>query len=62
MRQAAILGKPVSSALSPVLHRAAYRALGLEWAYHAIECDEIRARTRRPPVYKSTATHRQQAT
>jgi shikimate dehydrogenase len=23
-----------------VLHRAAYAALGLDWAYHAIECDE----------------------
>jgi shikimate dehydrogenase len=36
-----VLGKPVAHSLSPVLHRAAYRALGLTgWSYQAIECDE----------------------
>jgi shikimate dehydrogenase len=42
-RRAAVLGSPVAHSLSPVLHRAAYRALGLDdWAYEAIECDEAR--------------------
>ena len=41
--RAAVLGSPVAHSLSPVLHLAAYRALGLEgWAYEAIECDELR--------------------
>ncbi len=36
-----MLGKPIGHSLSPVLHRAAYRALGLTgWSYTAIECDE----------------------
>lgn len=36
-----MLGKPIGHSLSPVLHRAAYRALGLAgWSYTAIECDE----------------------
>jgi shikimate dehydrogenase len=36
-----VLGRPVGHSLSPVLHRAAYRALGLEdWTYTAIDCDE----------------------
>lgn len=40
-RCAAVLGKPVGHSLSPVLHRAAYQALGLTgWRYEAIECDE----------------------
>lgn len=34
-----MLGKPISHSLSPVLHRAAYRALGLPWSYEAIETD-----------------------
>jgi shikimate dehydrogenase len=39
--RAAVLGSPVSHSLSPVLHQAAYRALGLTaWTYEAIECDE----------------------
>ena len=36
----AVLGKPVAHSLSPVLHRAAYDALGLDWSYDAIEVDE----------------------
>ncbi len=36
-----MLGSPVSHSLSPVLHTAAYTALGLTWwRYEAIECDE----------------------
>jgi len=39
--KAAVLGSPIAHSLSPVLHRAAYRALGLTgWSYQAIECDE----------------------
>jgi len=39
--RAAVLGKPIAHSLSPVLHRAAYAALGLGgWSYEAIECDE----------------------
>ena len=38
-----MLGSPVAHSLSPVLHAAAYQALGLAgWAYEAIECDEAR--------------------
>ncbi|MCW2878531.1 MAG: shikimate 5-dehydrogenase [Sphaerisporangium sp.] len=40
-RRAAVLGSPIAHSLSPVLHRAAYEALGLRgWSYDAIECDE----------------------
>lgn len=42
VRRAAVLGSPVAHSLSPVLHRAAYAALGLDWTYEAIECDEAR--------------------
>ena len=39
--KAAVLGSPITHSLSPVLHRAAYQALGLTgWTYQAIECDE----------------------
>ncbi|HUD76248.1 MAG TPA: shikimate dehydrogenase [Streptosporangiaceae bacterium] len=38
-RRAAVLGSPIAHSLSPALHRAAYRELGLEgWSYDAIEC------------------------
>ncbi|MFC4949663.1 shikimate dehydrogenase [Pseudonocardia sp. GCM10023141] len=38
---AAVLGSPVAHSLSPVLHTAAYRALGLDdWTYDRHECDE----------------------
>jgi shikimate dehydrogenase len=41
--RAAVLGSPIAHSLSPVLHTAAYRALGLaDWSYQAIECDEDR--------------------
>ncbi|RSM61254.1 shikimate dehydrogenase [Amycolatopsis sp. WAC 01376] len=39
-RKAAILGKPVEHSLSPVLHGAAFRALGLDgWTYERVEMD-----------------------
>ncbi|MBC6448568.1 shikimate dehydrogenase [Actinokineospora xionganensis] len=42
-RRAAVLGSPVDHSLSPVLHNAAYAALGLtDWTYERIECDEAR--------------------
>jgi shikimate dehydrogenase len=38
-----VLGSPIAHSLSPVLHTAAYQALGLtDWTYEAIECDEAR--------------------
>jgi shikimate dehydrogenase len=33
-----VLGSPIEHSLSPVLHRAAYAELGLDWTYRAIEC------------------------
>jgi shikimate dehydrogenase len=39
--RAAVLGSPIAHSLSPVLHRAAYRALGLtDWDYAKHECAE----------------------
>ncbi|PXY19212.1 shikimate dehydrogenase [Prauserella muralis] len=39
-RRAAVLGKPVRHSLSPVLHGAAYAALGLHgWSYERVELD-----------------------
>ena len=38
MRRAAVLGRPVAHSLSPLLHRAAYAALGLtDWTYDALD-------------------------
>ncbi len=40
-RRAAVIGHPVSHSLSPVMHRAAYVALGLGgWAYDARDVEE----------------------
>jgi shikimate dehydrogenase len=36
----AILGKPVTHSLSPVIHAAAYEVLGLDWQYSAFEVGE----------------------
>lgn len=36
----AVLGQPIAHSLSPALHRAAYRELGLDWRYDAIEVAE----------------------
>lgn len=35
----AVLGSPIGHSQSPVLHRAAYQALGLDWRYDAYEVD-----------------------
>ncbi|MFJ8053969.1 shikimate dehydrogenase [Streptomyces luteogriseus] len=40
-RRAAVLGSPIAHSLSPVLHRTAYRELGLaDWTYDRYEVDE----------------------
>ncbi|OON82109.1 shikimate dehydrogenase [Streptomyces tsukubensis] len=40
-RRAAVLGSPIAHSLSPVLHRAAFAALGLgAWSYDRFEIDE----------------------
>lgn len=39
-RRAGVLGSPIQHSLSPLLHRAAYEGLGLDWAYDAYEVDE----------------------
>jgi shikimate dehydrogenase len=36
----AVLGSPIAHSLSPVLHRAAYAELGLDWEYDAVEVGE----------------------
>ena len=44
-RRAAVLGHPVAHSLSPVLHRAAYAALGLDgWRYDALDTTEEQLR------------------
>ena len=38
-RRAAVLGSPIEHSLSPVLHNAGYRALGMsDWEYGRFEC------------------------
>lgn len=39
-RRCAVLGSPIAHSLSPVIHRAAYRQLGLDWEYTAHEVSE----------------------
>ena len=54
-RSAAVLGHPVDHSLSPVLHGAAYRALGLAgWTYERIDCDEAML----PAVVDDSPGHR----
>ncbi len=36
MTRCAVLGDPIEHSLSPVLHRAAYAELGLDWRYDAV--------------------------
>ena len=38
-RRCAVLGSPIAHSLSPVLHRAAYAELGLDWSYEAVEVE-----------------------
>lgn len=35
-----MLGRPIGHSLSPLLHRAAYAALGLDWRYDAVDIGE----------------------
>jgi shikimate dehydrogenase len=42
VRRCAVLGSPIEHSLSPILHRAAYAHLGLNWTYDRIEVDELR--------------------
>ncbi len=37
--RAAVLGHPIAHSLSPVLHRAAYAELGLDWSYEALDVE-----------------------
>lgn len=39
-RRAAVLGSPIEHSLSPVLHRAAYAQLGMDWTYEAVDVTE----------------------
>jgi shikimate dehydrogenase len=39
-RRCAVVGSPIEHSLSPVLHRAAYDAVGLDWRYDAFELTE----------------------
>ena len=39
-RRAGVLGHPIAHSLSPALHRAAYRELGLDWQYEAYDVTE----------------------
>ncbi|ONH34609.1 shikimate dehydrogenase [Protofrankia sp. BMG5.30] len=38
--RAAVAGMPIAHSLSPVMHHAAYRALGIDWDYTAVACDD----------------------
>lgn len=40
---AGVIGRPVRHSLSPVLHNAAFRAAGLDWAYVAFDVPDGRA-------------------
>lgn len=56
-RRAGVLGAPVAHSLSPVLHRAAYRALGLDgWRYDAHLVDEAALPAFLEGIEKETAS------
>jgi shikimate dehydrogenase len=38
-KRAAVLGHPIAHSLSPALHNAAYKALGLPWHYEAVDVE-----------------------
>jgi shikimate dehydrogenase len=40
MTRCCVIGSPIAHSLSPVLHEAAYRELGLDWEYDAFEITE----------------------
>ena len=35
-----LLGQPVNHSLSPIMHNAAYKTMGLDWCYLAFPCDK----------------------
>lgn len=39
-RKLAVLGSPIAHSKSPLLHRAAYDALGMDWSYEAVDVAE----------------------
>ena len=39
-RKLAVLGSPIAHSKSPLLHQAAYEALGMDWSYEAIDVTE----------------------
>ncbi|MEA3056870.1 MAG: shikimate dehydrogenase, partial [Actinomycetota bacterium] len=43
-RVAAVIGDPVRHSLSPAIHNAAFRAVGLDWVYVALLVPEGEAR------------------
>lgn len=38
-QRCAVVGHPVAHSLSPAIHRAAYRSLGLDWSYEGIDVE-----------------------
>ena len=44
-RLAALIGSPVAHSLSPVIHRAAFDAAGVDWSYVAFDVVEGQALT-----------------
>jgi len=40
-----LLGQPVNHSLSPVMHNAAYKEMGLDWCYVAIPCEKTNLHT-----------------
>ncbi len=36
-----LLGQPVNHSLSPIMHNAAYKEMGLDWCYLAIPCNKL---------------------
>lgn len=40
----AVVGSPIEHSKSPVIHQSAYRVLGLDWSYSAVEVTEGRLR------------------
>ena len=63
----AVLGDPIDHSLSPVIHRAAYEALGLDgWQYDAVQVPSgglagVRRRARPRDVARAVADHAAQA-
>lgn len=39
-RRCGVLGHPIAHSLSPIMHRAAYDWIGLDWSYDAYDVDE----------------------